>query len=247
MINLNLGDCMEAMALMPDKAYDLAIVDPEYGIGESMKTQSRPLTAKQKNGTRLPVKGARKYEVKQWDKKRPSSEYFQELRRVSEHQIIWGGNYFADLLPASKGWIVWDKVNEKSDQSDCELAWTSFDRGLRKVTFLWNGFLQGQSILEGRFAKGNKKLNQQKIHPTEKPIPVYQWLLKNYAKPGWNILDTHGGSAAIAIACYEMGFDLDLWEIDEEYYHDAAVRFNQHVAKDKAQGSLFAPNALAIP
>lgn len=223
---------MELMSQYPDKHFDLAIVDPPYGIGESKKTQSRPLFAKQKNGTKLQVKGARKHAIKDWDLSRPETEYFKQLQRCSKNQIIFGGNHFADLLPASSGWVVWDKLNEGSDQSDCELAWTSFKKGVRKYEFLWNGFLQGCSD-NGKVAQGNKKLNEERIHPTQKPIQLYKWLLKNYAKPGDKILDTHLGSMSIAIAVHEMnkqGMNLTLvgCELDDDYYREAMRRVEQH-------------------
>lgn len=227
-----LQDCMIGMKSFPDKYFDLAIVDPEYGIGESRRTQSRPLTAKQKNGTRLYVSTARKHKVKDWDLKRPPVEYFYELQRVSKNQIIWGGNHFADLLPARSGWIIWDKLNEESDQSDCELAWTSFKCGARKFEFLWNGFLQGCPE-NGRIAQGNKKLNEERIHPTQKPVKLYKWLLKNYAKEGDKILDTHLGSGSSRIAAYEMGFDFTGYEIDKDYFDAQEKRFRQHTSQFK--------------
>jgi site-specific DNA-methyltransferase (adenine-specific) len=228
-------DCMEGMKQYPDKYFDLAIVDPQYGIGESKRTQSRPTTAKQKNGTRLRVKGARKHKVKDWDLKRPPIEYFIELQRVSRNQIIWGGNHFADLLPACSGWIVWDKLNSESDQSDCELAWTSFKRGVRKFEFLWNGFLQGRTD-NGRVAQGNKQLNEPRIHPTQKPVPLYKWTLNGWANEGDKILDTHLGSGSSRIAADEYGFDFIGFEIDTEYFEDEEKRFSRH----KQQLKMFA-------
>lgn len=227
MINLHHIDNMAFMKDVPDKFYDLAIVDPPYGIGESKKVQSRPLKAKQKNGTYLYVTGARKHKVSDWDNKRPDPEYFVELQRISKNQIIWGGNHMADLLPARSGWIVWDKLNSESDQSDCELAWTSFKCGCRKVEYLWNGFLQGRED-NGRVAQGNKKLNEKRIHPTQKPVYVYKWLLNNYAEKGDKIFDSHSGSASLAIACEDYGFSLDACEIDEDYFKAAQKRLQQH-------------------
>jgi len=234
MIELLNIDCMELLKNTADNSYDLAILDPEYGIGESKRTQSRPLTAKQKNGSRLYVSSARKHKVKDWDLKRPSHEYFKQVQRVSKNQIIFGGNHFADLLPARSGWIIWDKLNEGSDQSDCELAWTSFKCGARKFTFMWNGFIQGRTD-NGSIAQGNKKLNEERIHPTQKPVQLYRWLLKNYAKEGDKILDTHLGSGSIAIACHDYKFDLVGCELDTDYYNAALKRFNNH----KAQQVLF--------
>jgi site-specific DNA-methyltransferase (adenine-specific) len=196
MINLNLGDCMEAMSKMEDNAYDLAIVDPPYGIGED-GGRARTRGSKKTNGTK-----------KGWDNNRPEKPYFDELRRVSKDQIIWGGNYFADLLPASRCWLYWQK-NMGGDFADGELAWTSFDKVLKQYT------------------KRSETFNR--IHPTQKPVALYKWLLKNYAKEGDKILDTHLGSGSIAIACHDGGFALDAWEIDAEYHKAATERFNTHI------------------
>lgn len=207
MINLYLGDCMEAMAKMPNKSYDLAIVDPPYGIGED-GGKARTRGSKKTNGIK-----------KGWDSKRANKYYFSELKRISNNQIIWGGNYFADLLPVSKCWLYWQK-NMGGDFADGELAWTSFDKVLRQYTKRSETF--------------------SRIHPTQKPVALYKWILKNYAKPGDKIIDTHGGSMSIAIACHDMGFDLDLWEIDPDYYREGVKRFENH----KRQSTLFHPSAM---
>lgn len=202
-------DCLLAMKEMPDKAFDLAIVDPNYGIGESSANfRSRDRACKKwKNPTPSP------YEQKSWDDKPPSKEYFTELFRVSTNQIIFGANYFTQYLPPSMGWIFWDK-QVQCDFSDGELAFTSFKRALKQFTFLWSGFAKAEPI--------------KRIHPTQKPVALYQWLLKNYAKPGDKILDTHGGSCSLAIACDIMGFDCTIYEIDKDYYTAAVERFNRH-------------------
>jgi len=202
-INLYLGDNMDAMRSMPDNAYDLAIVDPPYGIKINMNMGRRA--------------GKRKiHQEKDWDNGIPEEEYFDELFRVSKNQIIWGGNYFP--LPLTKSWIFWDKeVPDGVSFADGELAWTSFDKTLVKTRIRYSGF-RGLD-------------NGGKIHPTQKPIKLYEWLLKNYAKPGDKILDTHLGSGSIGIACHDMGFDLDAWEIDEDYYNAALKRYNNHVAQ----------------
>ena len=154
-----------------------------------------------------------------------STEFFAELERVSNNQIIWGANHFISRIPFdSPCWIVWDKDNGKSDFADCELAWTSFKTSVRKFTFRWNGMLQG-----------NMKQKEFRIHPTQKPRFLYQWILQNYAKPNDKILDTHGGSMSIAIACELEGFDLDICEIDKEYFQAGVNAFNLH----KRQQRLF--------
>lgn len=157
-----------------------------------------------------------------------------KYRGLARIKSYGGGNHFADLLPARSGWIIWDKLNESSDQSDCELAWTSFKCGARKFTFLWNGFLQGRTD-NGKIAQGNKKLNEKRIHPTQKPISLYKWCLKNYAKPGDIILDTHVGSGSSRIAAYDMGYDYIGFEIDKEYFDAQEKRFKEHVAQVKIQ------------
>ena len=204
-------DCMEFMKDVPDKFYDLAIVDPPYGIGEgSSKIHSRHHSQK-------------KYTAKNWDNNAPSSEYFDLLKRKSKNQIIWGANHFIDNIPfnvSSPCWIVWDK-DGYGDQADCELAWTSFKTAVRKFKFTWNGF--------------RKELPQDRIHPTEKAISLYEWILMNYAKEGDKILDTHGGSQSSRIACFNLGFELDIIELDKEYYDAGNRRFEQH----KSQLRLF--------
>lgn len=138
--------------------------------------------------------------------------------RVSKNQIIWGANHFISKIPYdSSCWIVWDKENGENDFADCELAWTSFDTAVRRFSFRWAGMLQG-----------NMKDKEERIHPTQKPVSLYKWLLKNYAKEGDRILDTHGGSMSIAIACHDMRFDLDLCELDSEYFESGKKRLEQH-------------------
>lgn len=179
-----------------NKYWDLAIVDPCYGIGED-GGKNRTRGSKKTNGDK-----------KNWDKERTGINYFTELQRVSKNQIIWGGNYFADLLPPSRCWIYWQK-ELGGDFADGELAWTSFDQVLRQ------------------YKKRSETFNR--IHPTQKPIALYEWLLMNYAKPGDKILDTHGGSMSSAIACHNLGFDLDCCELDKEYFDAAKNRFDWHV------------------
>ena len=198
-INLHLGDCMEAMRAMEDNAFDLAIVDPPYGIGHSLLS-----------GENRGSKFIRTERHVDWDIL-PTEDYFNQLFRVSKDQIIWGSNYFN--LPTTRCNIIWDKMQEFSG-ADFELAWTSFDKSSKAFRM---------SRVEA-YANG-------KIHPTQKPVALYKWLLHNYAKEGDKILDTHGGSMSIAIACHDMGFDLDLWELDSEYYQKGVERFNQHKAQ----------------
>ena len=215
MINITNEDNMQLMSRYEDNHFDLAIVDPPYGINYDGNT-----TIKGKAGKANTFSNKQHHEKKEWDNERPSLKYFNELQRVSKNQIIWGGNYFADLLPSKKGWIYWDKkitnANNKN-YSDGELAWTSFNCILRKFTYDWIGF-----------GYLNNPQRQKKIHPTEKPIKLYEWLLMNYANKGDKILDTHLGSGSIAIACHNLRFDLTTCELDKEYFDAAIKRIKQH-------------------
>ena len=204
-------DCLEYMRTLPDKFFDLAIVDPPYGIKHSTK-------AGEMGGQKYGKAAAHKkmYDTKDWDNYRPNVQYFTELKRISYNQIIWGGNYMADLLPPKSGWIVWDKDNGDNGFSDCELAWSSFDCGLRKVKITWNGMIQY-----------DMKNKEERIHPTQKPVALYKWLLKNYAKKGDKIFDSHMGSQSSRIAAYDMGFDFWGCELDKDYFEAGCKRFEQ--------------------
>jgi len=228
-----LADCMDIMRDIPDKYFELAIVDPPYGIGEGRKVNSRPESVKQKNGTVLYV--PHKYKVKNWDDAIPDKYYFNELIRISKNQIIWGGNYFIEYLKNTSCFIVWDKVNGDSDFADCELAWCSFNTAVRQIKFMWSGFCQGKDIKNGHIQQGNKKLNEKRIHPTQKPVALYRWLLQNYAKTGDKIIDTHSGSGSCAIACHIEKHDFLAIEKDPDY-HAASVKRLEEV---RAQGVLF--------
>lgn len=222
MIELLNIDCMEYMTGLPDKSFDLAIVDPPYGIGESGQT----------NASRSVLARSKDYGNKNWDNKSPDPEYFIELKRVSKNQIIWGANHFINKMPwESSCWIVWDKVNGNNDFADCELAYTSFKTAVRQLRFMWHGFMQGGGN-DGRM-QGNKKLNETRIHPTQKPIALYKWLLHNYAKPGDRILDTHLGSGSSAIAAHYGGFEFVGTELDLDYYNAACKRFKEQTAQQQ--------------
>lgn len=214
-------DCMVAMAEFPDKFFDLAIVDPPYGIGEgNKKNKTRGNKVNMFTGVRV-GNGSQKtyskdYGGNEFDASIPDKAYFEQLFRVSKNQIIWGGNYMVEYLPPSMGWIVWDKLNGNSDQSDCELAFTSFKRGLRKFSFRWAGMLQG-----------DERFRQERIHPTEKPVRLYEWVLQNYAQPGDKILDTHLGSGSSRIAAMNLGFDFWGYELDPHYFSEQEKRFNK--------------------
>jgi site-specific DNA-methyltransferase (adenine-specific) len=221
-------DNMALMARYPDKYFDLAIVDPPYGIGADNPTK-KPNKVKQKNGTFLNVK-SKIYTQKDWDKEQPSPEYFEGLLRVSKNQIIWGVNYFDFNFKGGR--IVWDKINGESDQYDCEIAYNSFNCRTDLIRLMWSGMFQGKyctkNISNANIQNGNKKNNEKRIHPTQKPVKLYEWLLTKYAKEGDKILDTHLGSGSIAIACHNLGFELTACELDKEYYEAAMQRLKIH-------------------
>lgn len=204
MIELLNCDCMEYMVGLPDKAFDLAIVDPPYGINKAGPIGGRCFAQ------------VTNHEKKNWDKYPPEILYFDELKRVSKNQIIWGANHFVNRIAEdSPCWIVWDKLNT-GDFADCELAYTSFKTAVRKFSYKWSGMMQG-----------DMKNKESRIHPTQKPIKLYQWLLENYAKPGQRILDTHLGSGSSAIAAHYFGVDFVGCELDKDYYDAACKRFDQ--------------------
>jgi len=210
MINLYNQDCLEAMKKMDDNSYNLAIVDPPYGINM--------------DGGKI-GKG-KKMEKKNWDNQTPTKEYFNQLFRVSRNQIIWGGNYFTDKLLVTKSWLYWDKMQDGFGKtfSSGELAWTSFDYVMKQIRYKWQGNYCG-------FEKNitiKTSFHYKKIHPTQKPVALYAWILNNYAKEGDKILDTHLGSGSIAIACHNLGFDLDGYELDVDYYEAASKRLKEH-------------------
>ena len=204
-------DCMIMMKEFPDKYFDLAIVDPPYGIG---------IDGQKESICKNPKHNRKAHEHKGWDNAIPTAEYFRELERVSKNQIIWGANYFVEHLnKGTKAWIFWYKGQDGLTMSDGEIAYSSFQKATRMINL-------------------NRGLIAQKggsIHPTQKPVELYRHLLHNYAEKGQKILDTHLGSGSIAIACYDMGCELTACEIDEEYFNNATKRINEHTM----QTSLF--------
>ena len=211
LLDIRNTDCMQLMKEYPDKYFDLAIVDPPYGINRGGQTETF---------TKDPKHKRKAHKQKDWDNEIPTAEYFRELERVSKNQIIWGANYFVEhLTKGTMGWIFWYKGQEGLSMSDGEIAYSSFQRATRQINL-------------------NRGLIAQKggsIHPTQKPVELYRHLLHNYAEKGQKILDTHLGSGSIAIACYDMGNELTACEIDEEYFNNAMKRINEHTM----QPSLF--------
>ena len=223
-------DCIKYMRQFPDNYFDLAIVDPPYGIGESKKNRNgRNKLTDKRNGKVSYV--ITHNEIKDWDNNAPSVDYFIELQRISKNQIIFGANHFIQNIPNanSSSWIVWDKCNGTSDFADCELAWTSFKGAVRQFRFMWSGMFQGkQSFKEGHVFEGNLSKHEKRIHKTHKPIILYRWLLKNYAKPNDKILDTHLGSGSSRIAADMEGFDFYACELDKDYFDASCKRFNEY-------------------
>lgn len=204
-MNITNEDNMKLMARYEDNYFDLAIVDPPYGIDI---TKNKRLNNNSNND---------------WDNEIPNAEYFNELKRVSKNQIIWGGNYFIEHLKNTRCFLNWDKLNHSDTYADCEMAWTSFDKNAKIFKYMWDGNRYGfPNAIQG---VGKKSI---RTHPTQKPIALYEWLLMNYAKEGDKILDTHLGSGSLAIASHNLGYDLTACELDAEYYEAAMKRINQH-------------------
>ena len=217
-------DNLEYMSTCKDDQFDWAICDPNYGIGAS-KPSRKPEMVKQKNGKYLAAK-AQNYKHKDWDNKPPPPEYFKEVQRVSKKQIIWGVNYYN--TPLHGGRLVWDKLNRGTDQFDCEIAYLSFTKRTELVYYMWSGMMQGlrasNNIHTAYKQKGNKRLNEKRIHPTQKPIQLYKWILDRWVNKGETVFDSHGGSLSLGIACELHGCDFTACETDKEYYEDSSHR-----------------------
>lgn len=221
-------NCMDGMKEFPDKYFDIAIVDPEQGRKEH-GGKNRSGYVKQKNGSKIFVKDGQ-YINRGWDYEPAGKEYFDELIRVSKHQIIWGVNYFD--YPLTGGRIIWDKCNDGSDQSDAEIAYNSLTNRVDIFRYMWRGMFQGKSISEGTVQQGNKKLNEKRIHPTQKPVNLYRWILQKYEIPKeWKVLDTHVGSASSLIAFHEAGLEFVGFEKDEYMYQLSSERYRQETAQ----------------
>jgi site-specific DNA-methyltransferase (adenine-specific) len=206
MMNITNEDNMELMARYPDNHFELAIVDPPFGI----------------NISKTGILGNSSFAKKEWDVSIPTKDYFKELFRVSKNQIIWGGNYMTEFLEPKSSWIIWDKLQpEDFTMAMGELAWTSFDSPIK----IFKKGVRGGFLTNGTI--------NHRIHPTQKPVQLYKWILDKYAKQGDKILDTHLGSGSIAIAAHDYGFDLTACELDREYFDKAMERINNHVAQQK--------------
>lgn len=205
-------DCLEYMRTLPDKYFQLAIADPPYGIGADKNQKQRANTQYGKS-----MATCKSYSGGDWDSAAPDKEWFDELRRVSNYQIIWGANHFISRIPIdSSCWVVWDKDNGTNGYADCELAWTSFPSAVRRFRYKWHGMLQE-----------NMAQKEERIHPTQKPVALYAWLLRNYAKQGDRIFDPMMGSQSSRIAAYKLGFDYVGCELDKEYFDAGCERFER--------------------
>jgi site-specific DNA-methyltransferase (adenine-specific) len=202
-------DCLEALKKMPDNSFELAIVDPPYGIGmDNQKVRVKP----SRKNTYL-RNGENQYNGGGWDNERPSKDYWYNLFRISRNQIVWGANYFCEFLPSGKGWIFWDKLMGENNFSAGEFAFQSIQ------------------IRSAKFVEPSMRVQNTRIHPTQKPVKLYEWLLDNYATEGDRILDTHLGSGSIAIACHNRGYELTAYEIDKDYFEATTKRIQDHIAQ----------------
>lgn len=214
-------NCMDGMKEFPDKYFELAIVDPPYFSGPERRNYY---------GRRVSPIGVQRYYRQSAEWEVPGKEYFDELMRVSQKQIIWGCNYFKYSF--GTGRIVWDKCNGESSFSDCEIAYCSMHSSVRLFRYMWNGMFQGKSIAEGHIQQGNKILNEKRIHPTQKPVNLYRWILQKYKIPqDWKILDTHVGSASSLIAFHEAGNPFVAFEKDKYMYDLSTERYKAEIAQ----------------
>lgn len=214
-------DNLEYMSTVPDKYFDLALIDPQTGQGEGKRHASRPYIVTQKNGDKLIIE--RPHKIKEWDNEAPSQEYWDELFRVTKHQIILCENYLHfEQKRTSAGRIIWNLLRD-NDFSACQIMWTDLFQKIEYFEYLWNGMIQGTGI-NSRTQKGNKALNEKRIHPSQKPVIMYRYLLKTYAQPGWKIFDSHLGSGSLAIACHDEGFEFTGTEIDIDNFNDSKKR-----------------------
>ncbi len=213
---------MDYMKDCKDNKFDLAICDPPYFNGpEKLGYYGASVSS-----VGIQRTGFKK--TKDWIV--PKQNYFDELQRISKHQIIWGINYY-NIKNLGSGRIIWDKVNQQTTYSDCEIAYCSIHDSVRMFSYLWNGMLQGKNMYEGKVQRGNKKLNEKRIHPTQKPVVLYDWLLEKYAKPGMKIIDTHLGSGSICISAHKFGVGLIGCEKTKEYALTAQKRYDNFAAQ----------------
>jgi len=212
-------DCLQFMRTLPDKCIDLCLTDPPYGIGEDGgknhnrgSLQDAEKFKGSKNTTGAGIEST-KFTIKKWDKEKPSKEIFDEILRISKNQVIFGGNYFLEYLRNTSCFIVWDKLNGTTDFADCELAWTSFTTAVRKFSYMWNGMLQG-----------DMRFKEKRVHPTQKPVRLGEWILEKYAKDGDIIFDPFAGSGTFLVSAQNLGFKFLGCELDPDYFSIAEKR-----------------------
>jgi site-specific DNA-methyltransferase (adenine-specific) len=217
-------DSLPAMREMPDNAFSLAVVDPVYGIDGN---------AHRRNKSRGKLTVSTDYHKEIWDQEPPPQEYFDQLFRVSIHQVIWGINYFVGIrdLKIGSGRIVWDKVNGSNTYSDCEIAYCSMIDSVRLFRYMWSGMNQGKSMTEGHIMQGNKRLNEKRIHPTQKPVILYDWIYTKFGKGVKNVLDTHLGSGSNRISCHKHKIDFTGYEISNKHHLDQERRWKNYISQ----------------
>ena len=225
------ADCnnpVNGISTYPDNSFDYAVVDTNWGVGETkISPKSRNTPVKQLNGSTLKISD-KDYSDANWDNERPSKEYFNQLFRISRFQIIKGGNHLTDLLPEfSSGRIVWDKVNGNNDFSDAEIFWTNCFSSVRIFYYMWNGMMQGESLLNPRKQQGDKKLNEKRIHRSQTPVKVYDWIYKNIIPEGSRVIDTHTGSGSNRISAYKANCHFTGYEIGLKEYEDQEKRWSE--------------------
>lgn len=224
-------NCLEYMKTVESKHFDLTFCDSPFGIGESRKVVSRMRPVIQKNGKKTVIPPL--HTIKTWDDNPPTQEVFDEIFRVSKKVCIFGENYLQfNQKPTSSGRIFWDKVNGKSNFSDGELIWTNLFSSIRQFTYMWNGFCQAESVERPLRQQGNKKLNEKRVHPSQKPIEIYSWILLNFVKPGIKVFDPFLGSGSSRIACHRLGCEFVGTEIDADYFEKQETRFNTESVKN---------------
>ena len=206
------ADCLTVLKQLPDKSIDLILTDPPYGINVSKSVYNVEAGQKRSHNAKA-VAGT--YKHADWDSAIPAKEYFDEMERVAKHRIIFGGNYFTEYLKPSSGWIFWDKNNGSNDFGDGELAWTDFNKAIRKYQYTWNGMLQQ-----------DMKNKEVRIHPTQKPVGLLMQILRDYSDPGWLVCDPFSGSGSTAIACERWGLPFICIERDVDYFKASTKRLN---------------------
>lgn len=246
-LTLTCEDNMRLMSRYENNHFDIAIIDPPYGIKEAKKNhKSRNTPVKQKDGSLL-ICPSSDYGNKDWDDRAPGQDFFKEVERVSMNQIIFGANYFESLMPVHKpprrnefdeyleknpiGIIIWDKINGTNDFNDCEVIWTSMNFKSFVLPYMWNGMMQGISIAQGNVMQGNKKLNEKRLNPTQKPVIIYKYLIDKFCLDGFKILDTNLGSMSIAIAAHEYGMELTGCDNDPDGFKKGIKRVQQHITQ----------------